>query len=81
MGREQYLEIRYEDLIRSPGTVVPELFAFAGVGGVEDALRYCSENVSAGGLGNWRKRFGEEQLREIEPIVRPIMEELGYAWD
>jgi hypothetical protein len=56
---ENYAEVRYEDLLRDPGTEVGRLLAFLAVGSDEKSVTRCVEAASFERLSRGRKR-GEE---------------------
>ncbi len=90
---EQYLEIRYEDLVQKPQDTLATVGEFLGcevnydrirqkaIGSVKNPLTAFPEDVHEGRfnpVGRWKEKFRADQLRDFEVLVGAYMEELGY---
>lgn len=88
-----YAEVRFEQLVSEPRSVLRELSSF-----LEHELDYDRIQRTALGsvgkpntsfrkesatgfnpVGRWKKQLTESQLQQIELLVGPTLEELGYA--
>ncbi len=88
-----YTEVRFEQLVSEPRSVLRQLSSF-----LEHALDYDRIQRTALGsvgkpntsfrkesatgfnpVGRWKKQLTEAQLRQIELLVGPTLEQLGYA--
>ncbi len=81
LPEETYIEIKYEDLVTCPEQVWGKLAAFLDVpfdGPSHDALL---ARASTSSCGKWRQSLSEEQLRDLEPHIKPTLEFLGYDWE
>lgn len=58
--REQYLELRYEDLVERPGPTLALAFSFLGVDHGEDVVRHCLREASFERLSGGRARGKED---------------------
>ena len=76
------LTVRYEALVTNPAAVLPEIADFIGVdwghlAHFSDALPQINV-VSRPELGKWQS-LNPEAIARILPLVRPMMDRLGYA--
>lgn len=76
-----YMELRFEDLTRDAGKEIQRIFKFLELPGSDEAIQYAQNNLRPGTADAWRASLTSAQLAEIEPIVRPVMEFIGYQWD
>ena len=89
--------LRYEDLVAKPAEELRRLMerigesyddgmiANLGSGrhghGLEDPKVHGRSEVSAEGVGRWRRDLSEEDLRIARPILASLAAQLGYALD
>lgn len=75
---EDYLEVRYEDLLAFPEETLTTILAFIGVGGSAEALlqRALSAGLSLSPKGEALVPLDPEVLRAIDPV---FLDSLGYA--
>ncbi|PYV60286.1 MAG: hypothetical protein DMG97_22940 [Acidobacteria bacterium] len=88
-----YLEVRFEDLITNPEKTLSKIGAFieheldyerirkAGIGSVSapnTSFRDNGKNDSFKPLGRWRSGYRREHLSRLECLIGPTLEELGY---
>ncbi|HWQ24158.1 MAG TPA: sulfotransferase [Gaiellaceae bacterium] len=91
VGRERYLEVRYEDLVDDPEAVVRRICAFARIPFVPDMLEYAgSVDVSAKphqqrlrqaptrGVRDWRTELDAGEVRSFEAVAGDLLAALGY---
>jgi len=91
---EQYLEVRYEELVAEPKKTLRVVGTFIGsnldydrvlqrpVGSVKEPLTAFREDLQQGRftpVGRWKVRFPPDKLREFETLIGPCMEDFGYS--
>lgn len=88
-----YIEIRFEQLVSEPRSVLRELSSFleheldydriqrTALGSVgKPNTSFRKESAAAfNPVGRWKKQLTESELNQIELLVGPTLEELGYA--
>jgi hypothetical protein len=89
--RARYLEVRYEELVRTPVATMQGVLRFLDEpwdDGVldpqQDAHRASATSnthrpIFATSVGRWRRELAEEDLRQIEAITGGLMRRLGYT--
>jgi len=95
-GREfasDYLEVRFEELVRNPRTVLPAIATFIGqpldydrmlenaVGTVKNpntSFAGSSEQKEFDPVARWKSELTPEELRGLESAIGPLLRELGY---
>lgn len=83
LSRGQYLEVRYEDLVRRPPAVLASMCGFIGVDfdpamlSYDETSTYAAPDASM--LGRWRETLTHRQVRLIEGRTGPLLEKRGYA--
>jgi Sulfotransferase family len=77
MLREQYVEIRYEDLCRSFESTVSQLFDAIGIGDAPQALRTMRLAVHGSSIGK-HKTYSKAWLDRVLRIEKPLLLSLGY---
>lgn len=90
---QQYIEVRYEDLVQKPQDTLNVLGEFLScelnyewirqraVGSLKDPLTAFPEElqkITFNPVGRWKQNFPADQLRDFEVLIGPYMEELGY---
>jgi hypothetical protein len=88
-----YLEVRYEDLVRQPAEVLPGIGAFlqhdldyrriqkVSIGTMKNPLTSFEDELGEGKfmpLGRWKDKFPPDQLAQFETLVGKFLQELGY---
>ena len=74
---DRKLEIRYEDFITQGVKLIKTILDFLGVERYEeffDAIPKLKKN----NFNKWQIEFSKEQLKEIHPILTPMLAKLGY---
>ena len=91
MGSD-YMEVRFEDLILNPGTVLAKVSAFieqdldydriqaVGIGSVSEPNTSFREDAEGefNPIGRWKKGFSPELLATFEGLVGKLLQEVGY---
>jgi len=78
LGRDNYLEWKYEDLCARPHEHFQQVLDRAGLEMTEELHNYLTESVHQQAVEAWRKRLSEEQVEKIDPIIKPAMDLLDY---
>lgn len=89
-----YLEVRYEDLVKETSRTLESLAAFVGhdldneriqrasIGSVKRPLTSFKEELDGGQfnpVGRWKERFPRDQLAYFEGLAGGFLQELGYV--
>jgi len=72
--------LRYEDLVRQPAPVWERVSGFLGIPDPEKGIRALERAVVCERAETWRSCLTREQMRSLEPHIRPTLEFLGYQW-
>jgi hypothetical protein len=75
-----YIEVRYEELVESPGKVLQELFAFLDLHANLDEI-LSRVQVSRDSVGNWKTKFSHEERRIFGREAGDLLIKLGYEKD
>lgn len=80
---DRYVEIRYEDLIANPETVLTKLANFLGVEYDPAMLEYHKdttyEQPDSQFLNQWRRKLSDREIQLIESRVGALLTERGYT--
>jgi len=71
------IEIRYEDLLRSPEEILGNIFAILGVAMSTGFLKMIPP-LKRDNFHKWNREFDAEELRRISPVLTAKLIELGY---
>jgi hypothetical protein len=77
---ENYLEIRYEDLVSSPQEKIQEIANFAELDSPEPIINYARSTADPSRTNKWKDSLDPNILQEIKEIMEPTMSKLGYPW-
>lgn len=77
---ENYLEVRYEDLIRNPRSGVDKVMNFLELDSDLSVLEYASQSADPERVDRWRTSLQSSFVNEVRPFIEPVLSELGYAW-
>ncbi|MEM1252665.1 MAG: sulfotransferase [Cyanobacteria bacterium P01_H01_bin.21] len=77
---DNYLEVRYEDLIENPAAGVDQVMRFLELGDYSSVLDYASQSADPERVERWRTSLQEDLISEVKPFIEPVLSELGYAW-
>lgn len=75
---ENYLEIRYDRLIREPAAVVAELTAFADLPPSREMIDYVQSVIDPSRALKSKMNLSDRQLEEAIREMEPLLSELGY---
>lgn len=75
---ENYHEIRYEALMQQPVEVLKEMMDFVELPPAEEMLDFAASHIDPNRTYKWKGTLSEEQERDIEARMRPMLIELGY---
>ena len=75
---ENYLELRYERLIREPARIVAEMIEFAELPARDEPIDYALGKIDPSRAGRTLLNLSEQQRREAEAQMSPLLRELGY---
>jgi hypothetical protein len=75
---DNYLQIRYEDFIDSPEKIITKIVDFADIQSPEPILNFCQMNIDRSRNTKRLNSLDNITLDEIQEIIEPIMERLGY---
>ena len=87
--RDQYLEIRYEELVSNPETVMRRIIAHVGEPWDDCITRFhefddpiypsVQRPISDKSVGNWERSIDDETKRIFKDVAGDLLIELGYA--
>ncbi len=77
---QNYLEIRYEDLVQHSDDVLHQVFAFLGKK-MPDDFQARMPAVKSANFNKWERGFSSAEKALIGPIINPLLVQLGYAED
>ena len=75
---ENYLELRYERLIREPAESVAEIIEFAELPAREELIDYALSEIDPSRAAKTILNLSEQQRHEAEAEMSPLLRELGY---
>ena len=91
LDSSDYIEILYEDLITEPAEVMKQCFSFIGLGFSSEYLQLKKsleptghakdqDVIVKGNFGYYKKELSMEQIRRIESLTWPVLENYGYEY-
>jgi hypothetical protein len=90
LGAGRYLEVRYEELVAEPESVLQRICVFAGLPYEEAMTEYSSSKSGerahqqslkrplAGGLRDWRVEMRPQDVGAFEGVAGDLLSDLGY---
>jgi hypothetical protein len=76
--KEKYYEIRYEDLLNDPETILRKILCFAEISVDDHVINETCKNVNRSRLNN--SRYYQAFSKEIQSLPHStLMERLGYS--
>lgn len=72
------MEIRYEDLIRSPEKTLSRIMKFIGVN-AEKSFFSRIPVLDSTNLCKWKTELSAEKIAQIKPILSPLLDKLSYT--
>lgn len=79
-SHENYLMVRYEDLVNNPQFECQRIFDFVDLPWEQSIENWIDNNLSSASLTLWKQDLSGEQLEEIYPHVSDLMAKLKYSW-
>lgn len=77
---DQYLEVRYEDLLQQPRNILAEVFDFLSVPITPDFVERMPA-LRRDNYNKWKAAFSAEDKARIGPILHRLLVRTGYAQD
>ncbi len=75
---DSWMEIRYEDLLKNHGRILPKLLEFAELTPSNEVTDLANQSIQADRTDDWRHSLPPELLREIEAETADTLTEMGY---
>jgi len=75
--KDQYLEIRYEDMCHDPVKTLDQISEFIGVPFKDKVKKWAINNVSTARIGKWKNEDGRE-MNKIIALAKPTLDRLRY---
>jgi len=80
LNSDRYLEVRFEDLFADSEAEWNRILSFLGKTGSGGGAFHLKRTLKPRKLQEWRNTQVEEIVYQLEPILRPPLEFLGYDW-
>lgn len=77
---ENYLEVRYEDLVNHPHEEVNKIAGFLDLEEPELVASYALRTADPSRINKWKSFLDQDVLDEVEQIMKPTMSQFGYTW-
>jgi hypothetical protein len=77
---DQWLDVRYEDLVTRPGRLAEDIEAFAGLEGSASFRDHLVSECRTDRIDAWREHLGADELASLRPVLEPPLRQLGYDW-
>jgi omega-hydroxy-beta-dihydromenaquinone-9 sulfotransferase len=78
LPKEQYTEVRYEDLMNDPKTIIHQLIDFCDLSLTPQFIEYIESFRLENKNFKWTDQYPPDQIQLIENTIRPTLELLGY---
>ncbi|HET8600719.1 MAG TPA: sulfotransferase, partial [Segeticoccus sp.] len=79
VSADQWLDLRYEDLVAAPRESAGRLLEFVGLDWSADyEAGFARHTFQASRGAAWRRDLGAEQVRKVEQAVGPTLARYGY---
>jgi omega-hydroxy-beta-dihydromenaquinone-9 sulfotransferase len=78
LPKDRYLELRYEDLVQDPSTMMSEICRFAQLDGSR-IVQFALENVRQRRNQKYKSQLSEAELAIVSEHVEPLATRLGYS--
>jgi hypothetical protein len=78
MASSQYLEVRFERLIREPEETMCQVMTFLDLPPYPAILDAAKKSVRPEVLDRWRTAISQEEQALLECWLRPLLDHLGY---
>ena len=71
------INVRYETFIRNPIVELKRILAFLGYGASDEYINSLPK-ILANNTSKWAHAFNADEIREMGPVLAPMLLELGY---
>lgn len=75
---DNYLEITYEDIMRSPEAAINNIVDFTELRSCQQVIDFALQTADPSRIDKWQHSLNKEIWQEMEPIIKPTMSKLGY---
>jgi hypothetical protein len=75
---DQYIEIRYEDVVQRPLEIFGRLATYLDLPTSAELQRWIDENIDPTRNSKWQNDLSDDDLNELMPHIRGLIDELGY---
>jgi hypothetical protein len=76
---EQWMEVRYEDIVSAPAKWIRRICSFAGLQASDDLLRRAKEQIHDSSTERWKEVLRPTQLERANPYMQDTLSLLGYT--
>lgn len=78
---DRYLELRYEELVTQPTEAAGAVLDFLEIAAPGSRRQFTAalERADPRSVGSWKRRFGEDEMAEIEDEAGLLLRQLGYG--
>lgn len=81
LGARNYLDVRYEDFLKNPVTVVAAMLEFAELNYDRRFVKLVESFENRDTSEDYCRYLTSDQILQVETIVGPVVRELGYRLD
>lgn len=78
---ENYIEVKYEDLVNNPQTEFTKLTSFLEIKNPQQIIDYAENSSDPQRISKWKSSLNQHTLDEIKKLMESTMSQLGYSWD
>lgn len=79
-GDERVMVFQYERLMREPRDTAQRIADFCRLTDPNAFVDHVVDTADDTRMDKWRTQLDEQTLERLEPIMRPLLEKLGYTW-
>lgn len=80
LGESRYFELKYEDLLSSPCETWSNIMRFLKIDESGEGANNLQRNIIRNREIEWSAPENEGRIKDVEHIIRPTLEFLGYDW-
>ena len=78
MSDQRVYKLRYEDLVRDPGTEFQKILCFLEAKVEKKQIGQLGKATSTTSVGKWQSDLPDATLEAIMPIMQPLLAKYGY---
>jgi hypothetical protein len=75
---DQWMEVRYEDIVTAPTTWIRRICSFCGLRMDENLLGRAEQDIHADSLNRWEDVLDSAALEKAMPHMHDVLAMLGY---